>query len=299
MSTQTTVAPAPRRGRLRRILRYVFSAQRKEGELVVISHSNLFYWWPVWLVAFLLAGLTYYHDTQMAVVPEGTVAAQDRLVEVEPGKELQKRDVLIFPQGAALPTRKDAEGKAVPEQPRIFMAASKNPGVLFAFVLLLIIILTNIPMRGPWSLLVVSVLVLLSLIFAQLGLWEAIFTRTRLLAIHINMGGYLFLGLALFIAWLVGLVFFDRQFYVTVTPGQVRVHLEIGGGETAYDTTGMVFQKQRSDMFRHWILGFGSGDLIIRPASSREHVELHNVLFVGRKVRQIERYLQQKAIVTG
>ena len=53
---------------------------------------------------------------------------------------------------------------------------------------------------------------------------------------------------------------FDRQTFMIFTPGQVRVRQEIGGEETVYDTTGITFQKQRSDLFRHWILGLGSGD---------------------------------------
>ena len=33
----------------------------------------------------------------------------------------------------------------------------------------------------------------------------------------------------------------------------------IGSGEVAYDTVGMAVAKRRSDLFRHWILGLGSG----------------------------------------
>jgi hypothetical protein len=61
----------------------------------------------------------------------------------------------------------------------------------------------------------------------------------------------------------------------------------------------MVFQKKRSDLFRHWVLGFGSGDLIIRPANSREHIELPNVTFVARRVREIEARLKEKVIVAA
>src|SRR5262245_5452579 len=38
-------------------------------EVVVISHSPLFYWWPVWAVGFLMALLTYLHGYQVAFVP--------------------------------------------------------------------------------------------------------------------------------------------------------------------------------------------------------------------------------------
>ena len=53
------------------------------------------------------------------------------------------------------------------------------------------------------------------------------------------------------------------------TPGQMLVHQEVGSGETAYDTTGMVVAKRRSDLFRHWLLGFGSGDLLVKTAGAQ------------------------------
>ena len=84
------------------------------------------------------------------------------------------------------------------------------------------------------------------------------------------------------------------------TPGQVRVHLEIGGGETAYDTMGMTIQKQRDDLFRHWILGLGSGDLIVRTSGANSH-EFHmpNVLSVSYKLRQIEEMQRDRPTVQG
>jgi len=47
----------------------------------------------------------------------------------------------------------------------------------------------------------------------------------------------------------------------------------------------MTIQKQRSDLFRHWILGLGSGDTDTcgRPARKRTIFDLPNVLFLGRR----------------
>jgi hypothetical protein len=62
----------------------------------------------------------------------------------------------------------------------------------------------------------------------------------------------------------------------------------------------MTVQKQRSDLFRHWILGLGSGDLIVRTSGANAHeFHLPNVLFIGRKVKEIEDLLRQKQVVTG
>src|SRR5215469_15056572 len=33
--------------------------QHKQLELRLYSHSNLYYWWPVWVVGFIMAALTY------------------------------------------------------------------------------------------------------------------------------------------------------------------------------------------------------------------------------------------------
>jgi hypothetical protein len=93
---------------------------------------------------------------------------------------------------------------------------------------------------------------------------------------------------------------FDKQIYMVFTPGQLRVRLEIGEAETAYDTTGMTIQKQRSDLFRHWILGLGSGDLIVKTSGAQAHYfDMPNVLFLGRKVREIEDMLRARQVIAG
>ncbi len=121
-----------------------------------------------------------------------------------------------------------------------------------------------------------------------------------LLDIRINLAGYVFVSGLLFAIWLVTFLFFDQQTYMIFAPGQLKVRTEIGGGETAYDTSGMTVQKQRSDLFRHWILGLGSGDLVVNTTGAGvHHFDLPNVLFIGRKVQQIEDMLREKAVVRG
>jgi hypothetical protein len=39
-------------------------------------------------------------------------------------------------------------------------------------------------------------------------------------------------------------------------------------GETAYEILGMVVHKRHDDAFRHWLLGFGSGDLLVRAGGA-------------------------------
>ena len=46
-------------------------------EVVIISHSPLFYWWPVWAVGFLMAGLSYGRGYLVAFVPPDTEARRE------------------------------------------------------------------------------------------------------------------------------------------------------------------------------------------------------------------------------
>src|SRR5689334_88674 len=87
----------------------------------IVSHSPLFYWWPVWAAGFLMAFLTWADGGHMAIVPAGTVAEQARQVEGHDGP----RDVLVLPPKGHLPLDRVTN---TPTQPRLHMAASKNLG---------------------------------------------------------------------------------------------------------------------------------------------------------------------------
>lgn len=263
------------------------------NEIRIVSHSALFYWWPVWTVGFLMALITLLGGQRMILVPAGTVAESQRVI---PWENNESRDVLVAPPKTKL--LHDRNEKL--EQPHLHMANSKTPGVLFCIILLLVITITNVPLRGLWSVIVITVILSVSIILALLDKWDAILDSFGRLDIRINLAGYLVISIALFIIWLIVVTLFDKQIYMVFTPGQLRVRLEIGEAETAYDTTGMTIQKQRSDLFRHWILGLGSGDLIVNTSGAQaHHFDMPNVLFLGRKVREIEEMLRSRQVVAG
>jgi hypothetical protein len=263
------------------------------NEIRIVSHSALFYWWPVWGLGFLMALITAFSGQCMIVVPAKTVAESKRMI---PWENNDTRDVLVLPPNKSLLHDKDGNL----EQPHLMMASSKNPGVLFCIVLLLVVTITNVPLRGLWSVIVITVILFISIILAILGKWDDILEKMSLLDIRINLGGYILIATVLFIIWLIVVTLFDKQIYMVFTPGQLRVRLEIGQAETAYDTTGMTIQKQRSDLFRHWILGLGSGDLIVNTSGAQaHHFDMPNVLFLGRKVREIEEMLRSRQVVSG
>jgi hypothetical protein len=275
-----------------------------KNEIRIISHSGLFYWWPVWAVCFLMAIFTWMTGELLATVPEGSRLgrqATGEVIYIEPDNirqenpprttlTLKGQDILIAPEGS----------KDHITGPGVKISTMQRPGVIFVAVLLLVIVITNIPLRGLWSVIVIVVIVSAVIILALLGAWENILGTLGLLDIRINLGGYVLIGGVLFGIWLIVFLFFDQQVYMVFTPGQFRVRLEIGEGETAYDTTGMTLQKQRSDLFRHWVLGLGSGDLIVRTSGAQAHqFDLHNVLFVGRKVKEIEQMLRSRPVVAN
>jgi hypothetical protein len=291
MSTATPQpAPAP-----------AVPAPEARREILIVSHSSLFYWWPVWAVGYLLAIVSFFTGHRVATVPNESQVyhrASGSVTVEEEGKQrnigINNADLVVAPESKEKGTQ-----YRVALTP-VHISTSKNLGVLFCFVLLLVIAITNIPLRGLWSVIVISFIIFVVIILALLGWLETLVEYISFLDIRINTAGYFLIATVLFILWLAVFVFFDRQIYMIFSPGQLRVKLEIGDAETAYDTTGMTIQKQRSDLFRHWVLGLGSGDLIVRTAGAQaHHFDMPNVLFLGRKVREIEDMLRSRQMVSG
>jgi hypothetical protein len=257
-------------------------------EVRIVAHTTLFYWWPVWAVGLLLAGLTWWSGHCLAIVPVGT-----QVVEGFDGD----KEALVLPAGKHL-TKDPDTGK--PREPTLRVADRSGYGVVFIVVMLLVIFITNVPIRGLWSVIVIITVLLVTIILAMAGWWDDIFEAAAHSRVYINAFGYLAISLPLLALWLVVVVFFDRKMYMIFSPGQLRVCQEIGSGEVAYDTMGMVVAKRRSDLFRHWLLGFGSGDLLVKTAGANaQQFELHNVLFVGNKLILVQEMLQKREVVSG
>ena len=270
---------------------------KAKNQIWVFQHSQLFYWWPVWAVGFVLFLMSWIGGDRMAVVPSQSMIKRtgdkSYVIEVNVPPPLNR-------SGEAL-----AEGQSMPitgaEAPfGLHMSPKPYLGIIFAVTLLLVIVITNVPLRGLWSVVTIVLILLLIVIISLVpGAWEEIARWVILLDVHVNAAGYLFIALVLFAMWAVTVYWFDRQIYIVFTPGLMKVRETIGGGETAYDTSGMTIEHLRDDFFRHWILGLGSGDLVVHPAGpqSRE-VRLSNVLFVTSKLRDIENMKRTGVVVT-
>lgn len=267
--------------------------ERRPTEVVIFSHSPLFYWWPVWGVGFLMAALTWWQDQRVAFVPPGTVAERGVRIEGHQGA----RDVLIAPEGQHLPAVSETSEL---REPRMRMAQSNNPGVLWALTLCFVVVVTHIQLRGGWSLVVAGAVIFLTILFAVLGLWDRILRPLQIIDIHINALGYLTISLFLFAIWLLMFLVVDRLKYMVFTRGRVRVRQVIGEGEKVFDTRGIVFKRHQDDMFRHWLLGFGTADLtVFTSGANSQQIEMPNVLGVGRKLGLINTMLQELEVTKG
>jgi len=217
-------------------------------EVRIYSHSLVFYWWPIWVVGYLLAAVTYIQGQEVTF--SGTT-------------------VLIHP--------------------------SRNLGVIFTFTFLLVMFMTHFAVRGIASITVIITAVAVTLFLAYMGWWDTVLKTVGDLAIYMNLGFYVFFSTAMFLIWALEAFVLVRFDYYVVRPGQLIHYTFLGGGEDTYDTRGMSVQKMRDDLFRHWLLGLGSGDMHVAATGARPaNFTVHNVLFVGHKLEKIQQLVAMK-----
>jgi hypothetical protein len=177
----------------------------------------------------------------------------------------------------------------------VIIHPSKNLGVFFTTVVLLVVLMTNVTVRGIASITVIVSILAMVFLFAYLGWWDDIFYYVSFLAMYMNLGFYVFFSTAVLGVWALSFFLFDRLDYWSFRPGQVVHHMVFGGGEKAFDTHGITVYKLRDDLFRHWILGLGSGDLHIAVAgATRQEFVVENVLFISRRLEQIQQLVAMK-----
>jgi len=162
-------------------------------------------------------------------------------------------------------------------------------GLVFVLTLSVVILITNVTVRGMASLVVLLLLALVWLTLAYFHQWDAVLDWLRKLKIHLNLGAYFWLSTIVCACWALTVLIFDHLSYWRITPGQVSRQNVFGSSSKSYDAENMVVEKLRDDLFRHWFLGFGSGDLLIRPfGPDRDVIQIPNVFFLGHKARRIE-----------
>ncbi len=134
--------------------------------ITIISHSNVYYWWPVWACGFVMAVITWAEGYVMAVVPQSAVAYVNATTgEFETSAKNEKGEVVTTPHEIKEPSlvikapqADDASHRGVPlqengqaENPFIRISPHRALGVIFVLVLLLVVAATNVSIRGMWS----------------------------------------------------------------------------------------------------------------------------------------------------
>jgi len=262
---------------------------QKIDYIVVYGHSNLLYWWPVWLVSFILAGVTYFDGHRMAVTPPGTVVERDTEVPGIPGRH----DVLVAPEGKSFQMAHEGETA----KPGLTVSGNNSLGVVFVATLVVVALASTILLRGLVSVIAVVLMITAVIALAFLNLWNPILAFVGGLDIRMNAAGYLAVGIPLLLAWLFVVFVYDRQVYMVFDSGQIRYVLDVGDSEVVIPAEGASVEKKRNDVFRHWLLGFGTGDLVIRfGGSGGRSLELENVVGVSRKLVVVNQMLREKAV---
>ena len=285
------------------------AVEQKPGEIKLISRSMLFYWWPVWAVAFFCAAWTYFEDNRLAVLPSRTqvlpAVKDDAGVRVVPtdateGGEANRPNSFVVvpnpkdtnwkyedhPMGNAVGLSKVEGNEPWP------VRVSRHPalGVGFVLTLLMVIFTTNVPLRGLWSFVVLLLVALIVVIISLIpGAWGNIWKNLSSWLVFMNLAAYLIIGGVVFILWAIAFFVFDPRQFVIFAPGQIRVCEHIGDAVEAFSSYGVQLTKQRDDPFRHFLLGFGSSDLIIKFATGdRREVRIPNVLGLNFKIAAVE-----------
>src|SRR5579871_3212199 len=182
----------------------------------LFGHSTLFYWWPVWLLGFVLCLVSLFDNTRSVQVPGGTTIQRN---ESEQTYTLADKE---HPEQLRSYLGRYTEGPDQRNPPRISHRAWM--GASFLILLLVVIFITNVPLRGLWSMFVIACILIAALIAALVpGLWDDIFTAIGGLHIFIGMAGYLFFSVALFLMWCISMFFFDHQTYIIFETGQMKV----------------------------------------------------------------------------
>ena len=214
-----------------------------QNELRFYGQSTLMYWWPVWLVASVIAFLTW---------KQGIVIS---------GPEFEMR---VHP--------------------------NRGLGVIFLAVLSIVVLVTNVHMRGLTSIVVILSCLLGTMLLAYYKQWEGIFRLYGVTAIYINLTFYVIFVAAHFFLWAFVVFVTDRLSFYRLKPGQLTRENLFGMGRKSWNTSNVRFEKVMDNPFRNWILGLGSGDLVITTIDN-EKITIRNVPFLGSKINKMERLI--------
>jgi hypothetical protein len=177
---------------------------------------------------------------------------------------------------------------------KILVHPNTGLGLSFIVILTLIMMLTNVKLRGIYSIVLLLSIAFVTVLFGWLGWWDRVFAFIPQLTVYMNIGFYLTFSTILFAIWAMRFLLFDRLVFWRIRPGQLTEEHVIGGGEQSYDTRGMVFEQRGNDFFRHTV-GLGAADLLLITTGARkQEIDIPNVLFADRKIKTMQRLIAIK-----
>ena len=257
----------------------------------VVSHSSLFYWWPVWGMGFIIVAISFASGTRLAIVPEGSrVKAVGGSVPEEFELTVPSQATESLNHAAATTTGRQAFPYRI--------ARFTSIHIIYAIVTLVVILASTVTLRGLWSIVNLMAILIAALLFELLGWWGTIIKDLGGLHLYVSTAAYFFTSLVLCLYWLAAVFVFDQRRFIVFSPGQLIVHREIGDQQSVYDTGGVNVVKRRNDLIRHRLLGFGAGDLVISTADGRHEFDLPNVLFADAKIREIAEAMKTRPVMT-
>ncbi len=178
-----------------------------------------------------------------------------------------------------------------------WFSADRSIGIIYALLFLLLIVVTSSSVRGMVAAFILVCLGFLALLFAYLDWWPTVLGWFGDLDIFMNLGFYLFVSTALLALWLITILGFDHMSFWRIRAGQVTHEFVFGAVDQSYDTETMLFSKDQSDLFRHWVIGLGSGDLRMTTMGGRGvQATVQNVLFVNSKMAEIEKLIATREV---
>jgi hypothetical protein len=185
---------------------------------------------------------------------------------------------------------------AAPDKKEILFHPSPWLGISFIALMLFVVVFTNVRARGVYSFVL--------LLVAGGLLWGAMYVPgidmalgwVSLVRVHLNLAFYLAFSFLLLVIWLFVIVFVDRFTWWRFSPGQVIEEHRVGQATGhAYNTEGMIIRRLPDDLFRHRVMGFGTGDFVVKPANG-ESFEIHNVPGANKIQRTLEHMIATRSV---
>ena len=185
---------------------------------------------------------------------------------------------------------------AASDRKEILFYRSPWLGISFVVLLLFVVVFTNVRVRGIYSFTLVLIAVMLVWGASYLPGIDTALGWLSLLRVYLNLAFYLVFSSLLMLIWFFVIIFIDRFSWWRFSPGQVIE--EHGFGQAtghAYNTEGMIIRRLPDDFFRHKLMGFGTGDFVVKPANG-ESFEIHNVPRANKIQRALEHMISTRSV---